>query len=895
MDQDIQLLPSGKLILSTTVDDPLAELGNAFAKGTSLGLIALSSLERTSGLAPGLGFWRKFAWDYLTALCQSPTQLRESEWSPVPSPSANDLKARIQTAPPTQGMEYLTPDFLAEIWRGLDETISSETNQGADLDSWLRERNPLWKLVGRVTFHLAENTRSERYPFAFLATYTHRLSLQSNLQYLPLGKAVKEYSGQKDARVLKALLQPVQAAAERSSFVRELLESRKLFQALAWTPDEAFRFLQAIPDFEASGIIAKVPDWWKGGRPSRPKVTVNLDTEIPTLGGLQAMLSFRVGATLEGEPLSAADWEKILLSADGLVSIKGQWIEVDAEKLRQAMEHWKKVEFAAAENGIGFAEGMRMLAGFRQGDFDSPSTEAGSDDRDGWFFATAGDGLRALLEQIRSPDHPVAKIADENLKATLRPYQRDGVNWLCLMNQLGLGACLADDMGLGKTIQVLSVLLHLKSKRTTADRAFALLIVPASLVGNWASEIERFAPTLKAFTAHPSKSEVRGMGPYSWEDADLVITTYSMLLRIPAFFESTWQLLVIDEAQAIKNPASAQTGAVKAIQASHRIALTGTPIENKVTDLWSLFDFLNPGLLGTATTFKAAIHAMNEKGEGYAPLRNLTSPYLLRRLKTDKSVIADLPEKIGVTVHCSLAKGQAAIYQQNVSQLQDDLNARETAAIQRKGLVLTYLMRFKQICDHPGLLTGSGNFEPKHSGKFQRLGSIAEEIASRGEQMLVFTQFRELTSPLSEFLEGVFGRSGLVLHGGTRVVDRQGLVERFQSSGGPPFFVISLKAGGTGLNLTAASHVVHFDRWWNPAVENQATDRAFRIGQKRNVIVHKFVCKGTIEEKIDKLIATKKGLADSIISDQGTAPFLTEMSDEELIQFVSIDLFAALG
>jgi non-specific serine/threonine protein kinase len=349
-----------------------------------------------------------------------------------------------------------------------------------------------------------------------------------------------------------------------------------------------------------------------------------------------------------------------------------------------------------------------------------------------------------------------------------------------------------------------------------------------------------------------------------------------------------WSWVILDEAQAIKNHASQQSRAVRKLKATARIALTGTPVENHPGDLWSLFDFINPGLLGNASQFRTFLTKLrNDQKENFAPLRRLVSPYILRRLKTDKSIIADLPDKTEVKVFCGLSPAQAKLY----SQTADDLkNALATATgLERRGLVLGYLMRFKQICNHPDQLTKTGGYDPKASAKFQRLATLCEELASRGEKALVFTQFRELTDPLEACLAQVFSRRGLILHGGTATKERQLLVDQFQREGGPPFFVLSLKAGGTGLNLTAASHVIHFDRWWNPAVENQATDRAFRIGQRNPVLVHKFVTSGTLEEKIDAMISGKQDTADAILTG-GTEKALTEMTDSELLDFVRLDL-----
>jgi non-specific serine/threonine protein kinase len=351
-------------------------------------------------------------------------------------------------------------------------------------------------------------------------------------------------------------------------------------------------------------------------------------------------------------------------------------------------------------------------------------------------------------------------------------------------------------------------------------------------------------------------------------------------------------LVALDEAQAIKNPEAKQTRAAKKLNAQARFALTGTPVENRLGDLWSIFDFINPGLLGSSKEFTSLVKRLAEKPHNpYGPLRELVRPYILRRLKTDKKVIADLPDKTEVKAFCQLSRQQAALYQQAVKELAEQLDDAE--GIKRKGVVLSFLMRFKQICNHPSQWLGDGAWAEEDSGKWARLRDIAEVIAAKQEKALVFTQFREVTAPLSAFLGGVFGRPGLVLHGATPVTKRQALVRRFQEDESVPFFVLSLKAGGAGLNLTAASHVVHFDRWWNPAVENQATDRVFRIGQAKNVLVHKFVCRGTVEEKIDALIESKKHLATELL-EGGAELNLTELKDEELLQLVALDLHAAL-
>jgi len=471
------------------------------------------------------------------------------------------------------------------------------------------------------------------------------------------------------------------------------------------------------------------------------------------------------------------------------------------------------------------------------------------------------------------------------------------MRWLYLLSKLGLGGCLADDMGLGKTIQLLALLLVLRSPthEPREKNHPSLLVAPASLLANWAAELGRFAPSLKALVAHPSAipaSDLKALVPERLGDVDLVITSYGSLLRIPWLTETSWSLVALDEAQAIKNPEAKQTRAAKKLNAQVRFALTGTPVENRLGDLWSIFDFINPGLLGSSKEFTSLVKRLAERPHNpYGPLRELVRPYILRRLKTDKTVIADLPDKTEVKAFCQLSRPQAALYQQAVKELAEQLDDAE--GIKRKGVVLAFLMRFKQICNHPSQWLGDGAWAEEDSGKWARLRDITEVIAAKQEKVLVFTQFREVTAPLAAFLGSVFGRPGLVLHGETPVSKRQDLVCRFQEDEEVGFFVLSLKAGGSGLNLTAASHVVHFDRWWNPAVENQATDRAFRIGQKKNVLVHKFVCRGTVEEKIDQLIESKRQISKDLL-EGGAELLLTELKDEELLKLVALDINAAL-
>jgi SNF2 family DNA or RNA helicase len=514
-----------------------------------------------------------------------------------------------------------------------------------------------------------------------------------------------------------------------------------------------------------------------------------------------------------------------------------------------------------------------------------------------WTEIVSGHALKKVLDRLRNPDNSdgIPELT-QGIKANLRPYQREGANWLHFLSALGLGACLADDMGLGKTLQVLTVLNHIYRQKQKPS----LLIIPASLLGNWQAEARRFTPNLSILFVHPaeiSKKDMENMvkNPDRFISGyNLVVTTYSMVVRNSWATEQEWNLIILDEAQAIKNHTTQQSKAVRKLKARARIALTGTPVENRVGDLWSLFDFLNPGLLGTATQFKRFIKDSESSANPFASFRKLIAPYILRRLKTDKSVITELPDKTEVTTYCGMSKNQIKLYEFAVRTLEQELQKQEeTDKMARRGLVLQTMMRLKQICNHPAQFTGQGDYAAKHSGKFVRLAEIAQELAERQEKVLIFSQFTEIIPALHDHLSTIFGQPGLILHGGTAIKKRKTIVEEFQNEDGPPFFILSLKAGGTGLNLTAASHVIHFDRWWNPAVENQATDRSFRIGQKKNVLVHKFVTTGTIEEKIDKMIKDKKELAANLLGGEEEIK-LTELSDKDLLNLVRLDISVAL-
>ena len=778
------------------------------------------------------------------------------------------------------------PTYGAAWMRAFDVELAEAK---LSVQEFLKRRHPAWNLVGRVHFNLAENRKDEEAPFAFLATYTTRLSAAAKAQHLPLGKALQEYAGARNRERLLSLLMPVQRAGEHCPWLNTMIDAGEIFHPLRWSPQQALQFLKDVPALESAGVVVRMPASWRMNRPARPQVKATIGDNAPSRLGLDALLNFRMEVTLDGESLSAAEIKRLLAQSDGLALIRGKWVEVDHERLSRTLEQFEAIERHAVTEGLSFGEAMRMLAGASIAE----DGTTGQTDID-WSQTVAGPWLAQTLATLRSPEGLARIDPGRSFRGTLRPYQQAGVQWLYLLTQLRLGACLADDMGLGKTIQVLSLLLVLKHE-AKATRQPCLLVAPASLLANWAAEVARFAPSLQAIVAHPSAAQdekLKSDGTDNLMDIDLVITSYGYLARLPWLSSAAWRIVVLDEAQVIKNPSAKQTRAVKQLQADVRIALTGTPIENRLGDLWSIFDFINPGLLGSSKQFSAFVkHLADRPHNSYGPLRELVRPYILRRLKTDKSIIADLPDKTEVKTFCPLSRKQAALYQQAVQNLASQLE--DVDGIKRRGIVLAFLMRLKQICNHPSQWLGDGAWVEEDSGKLACLRDIAEVIAAKQEKALIFTQFKEVTTPLQAFLGSVFEQPGLVLHGETPVKQRKDLVRQFQDDDNVPFFVLSVKAGGTGLNLTAASHVIHFDRWWNPAVENQATDRAFRIGQNKNVLVHKFICRGTVEEKIDQMIESKKQLAGDFLS-AGADTLLTEMKDAELLKLVALDLNAAM-
>lgn len=641
---------------------------------------------------------------------------------------------------------------------------------------------------------------------------------------------------------------------------------------------EAFAFLKEVtPLLEQSGFGVLVPAWWhgKGQLKARARAGKSKRSDSPGRLSFESMISFRWELSIGDQPISQAEFERLVALKQPLVRVRGEWVALDPDQMQRALALFKRgTEMSLTEAlrlGLGGAE-PALPGGIAYGGMEAEGALA--------------DLLHDLSEnrQLEDLDQPAAFVGQ------LRPYQRRGFSWLAFMGRIGMGACLADDMGLGKSPQTIALLLHNTAK--SPDAGPALLVCPTSVVGNWQRELARFAPGLRVYI-HQGAERLRGEGLAATAAAhDVVLSSYPLLARdSEALRQIEWRAAILDEAQNIKNSETRQAQAARALRAQTRIALTGTPVENRLSELWSIMSFLNPGYLGGETEFRRSFARPIERAGDTAAaerLRRLTAPFVLRRLKTDRSIISDLPDKIEMKVFVPLTQEQATLYQATVRDALDQIEQAETGGDQtkRRGLVLAMLSKLKQICNHPANFLKDGSALDGRSGKLTRLDEMLEEVLAAGDRALIFTQFAEMGGMLQTHLAEQLYAEALFLHGATPAKQRDTMVRQFQAEGGPSLFILSLKAGGVGLNLTRANHVFHFDRWWNPAVEDQATDRAFRIGQAQRVQVHKFVCGGTIEEQIDTMIEGKRALAAQVLG--AGESWITELSTEHLRELVAL-------
>ena len=645
------------------------------------------------------------------------------------------------------------------------------------------------------------------------------------------------------------------------------------------TTQEAHAFLTTSATLlEASGYGVRLPSWWRAGATRALTLEADVQPHQPTPDegphGLEEKVDVKWTVMLNGETITAEELEQLLRPQTPLVFFRGQWIQVDVRQVQDALRVWQR---KTVDTHSAF-EVVRLALGVGGGHYGMDVAQV-----------RGGGWLDPFLKRLCGEQPFEVLPSPAAFCGELRPYQVRGFSWLVYLRAWGFGACLADDMGLGKTIQALAFLLHEKER---GEKRPVLLVGPMSVLGNWLREAQRFAPSLRCLLHHGSDRWHGESFAREAQQADVVITSYHLLYRDYVNFRKVrWAGILLDEAQNIKNPDTHQAQAARALQADYRIALTGTPMENHVGDMWSIMDFLNPGMLGKRAEFREKYFRPIQSGTDLGArtrLRRVTTPFILRRLKTDKQIISDLPEKVEGKVYCPLTLEQARLYEEVLAEFNREVELSE--GIARRGLILAVLTRLKQVCNHPAHYLSQTVRLAKRSGKLVRLEEMLEETFERGESVLVFTQYAQMGALLKRHLCQVFARDMPFLHGGVPRKERDRLVQEFQESSQPQAFILSLKAGGTGLNLTRATHVFHYDRWWNPAVENQATDRAFRIGQTKNVMVHKFICGGTLEDRIDAMIERKTALAAEVVTSGET--FLTELSNAELSEVLSLSAHA---
>jgi SNF2 family DNA or RNA helicase len=640
--------------------------------------------------------------------------------------------------------------------------------------------------------------------------------------------------------------------------------------------EQAYAFLrESAPLLEQSGFGVLVPPWWQ-----KPTARVGVKLHVkPQVGsasnmsllGLDSIVEYNWQVSIGDVTLSAREFEKLVNLKQPLIKVRGQWVELRPEQIEAAIAFFKKKQ---TKKDMSLGDALRIGLSTESAEMGLPVLDI---EAEGWI----ADVMGRLSQNVPLLDVEVPAT----FQGKLRPYQLKGVSWLAFLKQFGFGACLADSMGLGKTIELITLLLHEQQKELPLGVSLAptLLICPMSIVGNWQKELQRFGPSLDVMIHYGPERLADEAFTDEARKHDVVITTYALALRDKEQLKGIeWENVVIDEAQNIKNETAKQTQAIKQLSARNKIALTGTPVENRLSELWSIMEFLNPGYLGSGKDFRNNFAIPIERyhnPEQSAALKRLIQPFVLRRLKTDKTIIQDLPDKMEMNVFCNLTQEQASLYEAVVKEMMEKIELAE--GMERRGLILATLTKLKQVCNHPAHFLSDKSSLPHRSGKLARLEEMLEEVLEGNEKALIFTQYAEMGEMLQQHLQERFGCEILFLQGKTPKKQRDLMVQRFQEEQhGAPLFILSLKAGGVGLNLTAANHVFHFDRWWNPAVENQATDRAFRIGQTKNVQVYKYVCIGTLEERIDQMIEQKKVLAESIVGSGEN--WLTEMSTDQL-------------
>ena len=822
----------------------------AISKERFLFELAFTEIEDFS---ESVAYLKYIAKEYLSAVVNDPGFNLRSKPIEV-SLSEEKTKIIVSNAPYAVGSEFVTAEWVNTIVKMLNkEYILMCIASGKIPSSFIAHMGSSIVVPSRIYFHLVENKQRDNYPFAFLATYTTLVN--GTVTHAPLKNALSELRDNKQE--LRVLTQSIIDISEESVFIKKLLESGDIFYPVKFSNDEAYSFLKEVMLYEKHGVICRIPVWYND---RNNRIVLDLKEKAkqqPIFFNKLVINVFTPQLIYHGIPITVEEARMLLSKKEGLEQLKGHWVENDHQQVEALLAEYESL----LNDGSTLLDVIKNKSGIGYVDTKTSAVpiEFTRDNFVQEFFS------RAISSASIVP-------VPGSFVSVLRHYQIAAYNWLYALKELGMGACLADDMGLGKTVEVLSFLERVRDEGVSK----VLIIVPATLVANWRHEVNKFVPDMDLFVLRGS-NEPFGAGV----NAYLTICTYQTALKSDYICRVDWDVVILDEAQAIKNYYTAQTKKIKTLKAKMKIAMTGTPIENHLVELWSIFDFINPGLLGTRDQFVELYKRLRDRPEGYKDIKALINPFVLRRVKTDKNIIADLPDKNEIDVTINLTKEQIVLYKRVV----EVMNARIRKKHDRKEekiIVMTSLMKLKQVCNHPSQYYGDTLYDPDMSGKFLELKRICETINEKNEKVLVFTQFREIIPALDSLLESVFCQKGFTIDGSTSMKKRDENVQAFQA-GEAPYMVLSLKTAGVGLNLTAAQNVIHFDRWWNPAVENQATDRAYRIGQHSNVSVYKFISANTIEEVINDMLEKKQMLADLIINDLDEN-ILSKLSTEELLK-----------
>lgn len=786
--------------------------------------------------SPSLDFLKRITENFFFQLERTPSLSLERE-NVVVSYDMIELEEILSNAPFILGSQNLNSDWVLNLFDRYLSLFKSEiSTYTSSVEAYFSSFSTRFKLPSRIFFHLLESKKPEA-PFAFMATYS-TVGEDGKVHHYPLKYALKEYSS--SIEKLAILISSIKKAAKSSRIISSWLNSGEIFSPIYVSKEEAYAFLMDVPLFEEAGIVTRIPGWWK-----KRKRSSSISIESDKKESKCSISSFRPKMVWQGVEITEEEIRDILSKTEGLYLLKGSWIEVDKNGLEKLLKEYEELE----ERELSLLSALKMASRVEERAY---PVHIDIDD---------------MIKTSMASDLPSSPPS--SFTGTLRPYQIDGFKWLQGISRLSLGPLLADDMGLGKTVEILAYLEEFREKNRDAK---VLLIVPASLLGNWGRECIKFTPDLD-FTIRHGKEAKKKDFPF------LTIVTYQGASTSAAIQEEKWDIVILDEAQNIKNRNTKQTKVIKALDRKQSIAMTGTPIENSLMNLWSIFDFLSPGLLGDEKSFASFIASMAE--DKMDNLKRVITPFILRRLKSDKTIINDLPDKVENTLMVSLTPEQRVLYNKVVDEYEEALEKMEESGANALAITGATIMKLKMVANHPSQYLGNGEYEDKKSGKFLLLKELCTTIHENREKVLVFTQFASIIPELLKLLSTVFEEDGEYIDGSTPPKKRTEIVESFQS-GELPFLVISLKAGGTGLTLTEANNVIHFDRWWNPAVEDQATDRAYRIGQKNVVTVYKFVAEDTIEERISQILKEKAELAESMIGDIG-GEVTSKLSPRELL------------